>query len=276
MLAERLGLNARFAALGSVLAAAAMAAIGTWYSHRATLFLAAAAGAAALLALTGIRRSHLATAHLRTDHLAVPLPAMRPKQHRRRDVARDPALLLFGLCVFFFFLGNAGLLPLAANAVAQSDPKNVEMFVAAAIVVPQLLAAWLSPHVGRLAQQYGRQVMLVAGFLAMALRALLLAIDGGVWLKIVFQSLDGISAATMGVMVPLVVADITHRRGRFNLALGIVGVFMGIGAALSTTLSGALADRFGDPVAFLAMAVPGLLAAGLALRHLPETRHRVA
>ena len=176
--------------------------------------------------------------------------------------------------MFLFYLGNAGLLPLAAGIVAREDARHVELFVAAAIVVPQVLAAMLSPQIGRLAQAYGRRAVLIGGFLAMAVRALLLAGDGAAWPMIGFQALDGISAAVMGVLVPLVVADITHRRGRFNLAMGIVGVFMGIGAALSTYLAGALADRFGNAIAFQILAVPGILAAMLVWFGLPETRHR--
>ncbi len=269
-LGERLGHNVRFAAMGSVLAAGMMGVVGTWYSHRATLFLAAAAGAAALGALWGIRRKDMATARLRTDHKS----ALREEPHSRREVISDPALLMFGGCVFLFYLGNAGLLPLAAGIVAREDARHVELFVAAAIVVPQVLAAMLSPQIGRLAQAYGRRAVLIGGFLAMAVRALLLAGDGAAWPMIGFQALDGISAAVMGVLVPLVVADITHRRGRFNLAMGIVGVFMGIGAALSTYLAGALADRFGNAIAFQILAVPGILAAMLVWFGLPETRHR--
>jgi MFS family permease len=275
-LGERLGHNVRFAALGSVAAAAAMGLVGALYSHRAILFVAAIAGLAALAALATIPAADLATAHLRTDHRGAPPRATRPVPDRGRDIACDSCLLLFGLCLFCFQLGNAGLLPLAANAITRAGDGHVELTVAAAIIVPQLIAASLSPQVGRLAQLHGRRLVLVAGFLAMAARALLLATDGGPWPMIAFQSLDGISAAVIGVLIPLVVADITHHRGRFNLAMGIIGVFVGIGAAVSTTLAGALADHFGDQIAFAALSIPGLLAALLAWTVLPETRHRPA
>jgi MFS family permease len=68
------------------------------------------------------------------------------------------------------------------------------------------------------------------------------------------QALDGISAAILGVTLPLVVADITRGTGRFNLGLGIVGSAVGIGAALSTTLAGYTIDRFGSGVAFCGLA----------------------
>ena len=64
------------------------------------------------------------------------------------------------------------------------------------------------------------------------------------------QVLDGITAAVLGVMVPLMIADLTRGTGHFNLAQGIVGTAVGIGASLSPTLAGYLTDHFGSPVAF--------------------------
>ncbi len=38
------------------------------------------------------------------------------------------------------------------------------------------------------------------------------------------QVFDGISAAVLGVLVPLTVADLTRNTGRFNLVQGIIGM----------------------------------------------------
>jgi hypothetical protein len=52
------------------------------------------------------------------------------------------------------------------------------------------------------------------------------------------------------VLTALVTADITAGTGRFNLALGIVGTASGIGASISTTLSGLEAERLGPSAVF--------------------------
>ncbi|MCX7382360.1 MAG: MFS transporter [Alphaproteobacteria bacterium] len=275
-LGERFGHNARFAALGSVAAAGLMGAIGTWYSHRATIILAAFAGFAALAALAAIHPDDLAAAHVRTDHRAAPPKRARPEPDRGWQVASDPCLLIFGACLGLFYLGNAWVLPLAANAIARTGWHGTALVVAAAIIVPQLIAAALSPRIGRLAQVHGRRIVLLAGFVAMTLRALLLAMDAHPLLMIAFQALDGVSAAVLGVLIPLIVADITHHRGRFNLAMGIVGLFMGVGTALSTLLGGAIADHFGDGTAFVALAAAGAAGSLLVWTALPETRHRAS
>ncbi len=73
------------------------------------------------------------------------------------------------------------------------------------------------------------------------------------------------------MLVPLSLADISRGTGRFNLAQGIVASVTGIGAALSTTLAGYLAHRFGAHIAFLGLAATAALAFFTVLLAMPET-----
>jgi MFS family permease len=86
------------------------------------------------------------------------------------------------------------------------------------------------------------------------------------------QLLDGVAAAAMGVMVPLIVADVTRGTGRFNLALGFVGSAVGLGASASTTLAGYLSDHHGSAIAFFGLAAIGAAGLALAFAALPETK----
>ena len=86
------------------------------------------------------------------------------------------------------------------------------------------------------------------------MRGLLFAIVTDPYLLVAVQMLDGITAAVLGVMVPLIVADIARGTGHFNLAQGIVGTAIGIGASISTVLAGYAADAFGSSVAFTGLA----------------------
>ena len=79
------------------------------------------------------------------------------------------------------------------------------------------------------------------------------------YLLVAVQLLDGISAAVLAVMVPLVIADVTRGTGHFNLGQGIVGTTVGIGASVSTTYAGYLSDHFGSPIAFLGLTAVALL-----------------
>ena len=67
----------------------------------------------------------------------------------------------------------------------------------------------------------------------------------GAWLPIAAQAVSGISAAVFGVMLPLIAADITRGTSHFNLCMGALGLAVSLGAGLSTTLGGWIADLGG-------------------------------
>ncbi len=275
-LGERLGTNVRFQAMGAAGAAIVLGVLGQKYGSRAVFLAAAGLAVPALLALRGIRPEALAAVALRVTHPAALSPRLRPPPPPSpRMVFRDRRLWAFGLCVVLFFMGNAGIVTLAADGFAASDPGIANLLVPAAIVLPQGLMALLSPRLGRLAQCWGRRPVLLIGFAAVPLRALLFAIGGPPELLVLYQALDGLGAATFAVMLPLIVADITRDSGHFNLAYAGLGLAMTGGAALSNALGGAIAGAVGVAPAFLALASAGLLAMCAVAFVLPETRPAV-
>jgi MFS family permease len=154
------------------------------------------------------------------------------------------------------------MLPLVGAALVYDGESRSSLIVAALIILPQIVVALLAPWVGRQARSWGRRPLLLIGFGALPIRALLVG----------FQLLDGISGAVVGVLMALVTADITHATGRFNLAQGIIGTASGIGAALSTALFGLIAANFGRTATFLSMASVALLGASIVWLLMPETR----
>ena len=104
------------------------------------------------------------------------------------------------------------------------------------------------------------------------MRGLLFATVTNPQLLVVVQLLDGITAATLGVMVPLMIADISRGTGHFSFAQGIIGTAVGIGASISPTLSGYLSDQFGSPVAFLGLAAIAAFGLAAVWALMPETR----
>lgn len=268
-LGERFGKNTSFAALGSMLAAAFIGAVGI-LSHRATLFAAVAMGLIALLILGGIHGTDIAAGPRLTRHRSIRRQGQPPSPWH--DLTRDPALLIFAGAMALFQLGNAALLPIAAKGWTSLSGGHADLIVAAAIILPQALVAILSPKFGRIAESHGRRLVLLLGFGAMPLRALLFALDGNPYLMVAWQALDGITGAAFGVMIPLVIADITHRTGRFNLAMGMVALVGGIGAVLGNPIAGVLADRLGETATFVALATAGAAGFLVIARWMPETR----
>jgi MFS family permease len=265
---ERLGRNARFASIGNGLAAAAMGACGYLISARAVFFVTVVLLIPALLALREI-----APAEIDPERAHGATPRRRDKPPSKTgDLMRNRPLLIFGGCLLLFHLANAAMLPLMGSVVTMRSARWATVLIAACIVVPQLLVAVLSPWIGRRAQMWGRRPLLLIGFAALPIRGILFAWVTNPELLVVVQLLDGVTAAVLSVLVPLVVADLTRGTGHFNLGQGIVGTFVGIGAALSATIAGYMSDHLGSPAAFAGLAAIALIGLALVCVLMPETR----
>jgi hypothetical protein len=265
----RLGRNARFSAAGNGLAAGVMGACGYFVSAQAVFFVTAVLVLPALLALRTIRERDVDP--IRADG---GLDATETNQRAASlgRFFRRPGLIVLVACVLLFHLANAAMLPLVGSDVTARSGRWATVLVAACIIAPQMIVAAISPTVGQLAQAWGRRPMLLMGFATLPLRGGLLALTNDPYMVVAVQTLDGISGAVMGVLVPLALADIARGTGRFNLAQGVVGSATGVGATLSTVGAGYLADRFGIASAFWGLAGMGVLALVLLMALMPETR----
>lgn len=275
-LGDRLGRNARWASIGSAVAAGLMGLCGEYVSPRAVFWLTAALALPALVALAMIEYDKHANAPkpLKSSRDDKTAEAALPGEPREtlRDLLRDKRLLTFAGCVVLFHLSNAAMLNLAAGEVTAGMGDNVQLVIAACIIVPQAIVALMSPWVGRTAQHWGRRPVLILGFSALPLRALLFAAVGNPYFLVPVQMLDGISAAVFGVMLPLIAADVAGDKGRYNLCIGLFGLSAGIGATLSTALAGFVADHLGNTVSFLGLASAGAAAVLMVWFVMPETR----
>jgi|SRR5579875_2493252 len=103
------------------------------------------------------------------------------------------------------------------------------------------------------------------------LHAVLLVLAANPWAIVAFQVTEGLTAAVIGIMTPLVICDVTRGSGRFNLAQGVAGTAQGIGSAVSTACSGWIVQAWGYELGFTTLAAIG--AAGLAVIYffVPET-----
>ena len=265
----RLGRNARFAAIGNGLAAGVMGACGYFVSAQAVFFATAVLAVPTLLALWRIRESDVDP--VRADGGINACSASQPTATLGR-LLRNPALLILAACVLLFHLANAAMLPLVGSDVTMRSSRWATALVAACIITPQLVVAAISPTVGQLAQTWGRRPLLLIGFGALPLRGALLAWTNDPYMIVAVQTIDGVSGAVLGVLVPLTLADISRGTGRFNLTQGIIGSATGIGATLSTIGAGYLADLFGSATAFAGLAASGLFAFVLLLAMMPETK----
>ena len=265
-LGKRLGRNQRFASTGGVIAAGLMGVIGYILSYRA-IFFAAAALVLPLLAALG--RIQLSGIYGRVS--GAPGYQELSAKARRWSLWKNGNLLTFAGCECLFQLGNASMLPLAGEALVFSKEAFSSLIVSALIIVPQLIVALMASWAGRRANTWGRRPLLLVGFAALPIRALVFAWTTSPMVLIAAQILDGVSGTMLGVLTALIVSDLTRSTGRFSLALGFVGTMSGIGASLSTSLTGLVAGSFGRAAGFLSIAAVALVALLLLWLRMPET-----
>jgi MFS family permease len=268
-LAERLGRNQRFASIGGLSAAAIMGAIGYLLSTR-DIFLVAAALAIPLL--WALVRIHGADIHFGRSCGAPDHHATKPNRVSRQYLFKDVRFPVFVTCLFLFQLANAAILPQVSQSLVHAEGHVASLATSALIVVPQIVVAVLAPWTGRTAATWGRRPLLLLGLAAVPIRSGLFALTTDPTLLVVTQMLDGFSGATLGVLTTLIVADLTNGTGRFNLAQGLAGTFSGVGASLSTLITGVVTQRFGYTAGLLGVTAVGLMAVMIVFAFMPETK----
>jgi MFS family permease len=143
--------------------------------------------------------------------------------------------------------------------------------MAGCIVAAQVVMVPVAYMAGAKADSWGRKPIFLLGFAVLAARGFLYTLsDNSYWLVGV-QLLDGVGAGVFGALFPLVVQDVTHGSGRFNISLGAVTAATGIGASVSNLVAGSIVVAAGYNAAFVSLGV--LAAAGfiLYLLAMPET-----
>src|SRR2546423_12193765 len=125
------------------------------------------------------------------------------------------------------------MLPIAAGMVIKRAGSEASLLLAACIVAPQAVTAAISPWAGRAAEAWGRRPILLLGFAALPIRGMLFAGIADPYLMVLIQLLDGLSAAALGVLTPLIVADITRDTGGHTTALRVGRLSIGGGAPVA-------------------------------------------
>jgi MFS family permease len=254
---HQLGRNQAFNHAGSVAAAVLAGLFGYLFGLGAVFVVLA--GAAILSVIATLRIDPLAIDHVaargatQADGVAVARFAV---------LLRSKPLIALGATLTLFHLGNAAMLPLLGQALVArgGDPSA---FTGATIVVAQLTMVPMALVAARLAEAKGYWPVFLLALIALPIRGLTASLVTGPWGLGPVQILDGVGAGILGVAVPGLVARILAGTGHINAGLGAVMTLQGIGAALSTTVGGLFAQRFGYSAAFLALG--GIAAAALAL-----------
>lgn len=183
----------------------------------------------------------------------------------------NKSLLLFAVCCALFHLANAAMLPLVSQKLAQTNLQMATPLTSACIVAAQLVMVPAALLVGAKADVWGRKPLLLAGFVILPIRGVLYTLSDDPYWLVAVQMLDGVGAGLFGALFPVMVKDLTHGTGHFNISLGALTTVFGLGAALSNGLAGFVVQGAGYSAAFLTLAAIAALAVILLWVGVPET-----
>lgn len=271
-LARRIGRNSAYEHAGNAAVALMAAAIGYLVSQRAVFLLAPGFAVLAVISVLSIPSDAIDLDRARGLEGRHRHDERRHKATRWRELARHRTMLVFAAASLLFQFANAPLLPLAGQKFALAHPEEATVLLSACIIAAQLVMLGISVFAGRKADTWGCKPILLIGFAALPLRAVLFTFTNDSFWLIGVELLDGISSGIFAMMTPLIVADGMRGTGRYNMALGVIGTMQGIGASIALYTSGVAVQFLGYTMGFLGLAVAGVVATLVILFGLPETR----
>jgi MFS family permease len=266
---RRIGRNESFNHAGNASAAAITGGLAYFFGPVVVFWVLAAMAAASVVAT------------LRIPGDAIDHDVARGMDHESGEPHQTPSrltvvlhnrrLMVFACTVIAFHFANAAMLPLVGQLLALHNKDVGTALMAGCIVAAQVVMVPVAYLAGARADSWGRKPIFLVAFAVLAARGFLYTFsDNSYWLVGV-QLLDGVGAGVFGALFPLVVQDVTHGSGRFNVSLGAITAATGVGAAVSNFVAGWIVVEAGYHAAFAALGA--LAAAGfiLYLIAMPET-----
>jgi predicted MFS family arabinose efflux permease len=190
-----------------------------------------------------------------------------------RELLRRQNLMIFLVSVVLFHFGNAAMLPMAGQVLAQTHPGEDTIALSACIIAAQFVMVGVAWAVGRAsARGVGRKPIFLLALAVLPIRGVLFSFTSSPYAIVGIQLLDGVAAGIFGVISVLIASDLMRGTGRFNLAQGLTALAVGVGATLSNATAGYVVQWFGYPVGFLYLAVIAGCALVFFVSLMPETR----
>jgi MFS family permease len=266
----RVGRNQRYNSFGNAATAVLMGTLAHFIGQSAPFLIAAGLCIPAAGALAGIHSNEIDYARARSAR-----DREKPREAARlREIFKSRPLLIFIIVLVLFQLADASVMPLASGRLGHEHNEQSAIITASLVAIPEIVTVLIASWIARQADDWGRKPLLIVGFCILPVRAVLFALAPGPWYLPGIQVLGGLTAATLGIMIPLVIADITRGTGRYNLAQGAAGTASAIGASLSTAVSGYVVQLFGYTLAFFGLAAIGAIGLIFLCWFLPETKRR--
>jgi MFS family permease len=266
LLDARISRNESFNHAGNLVAAVLAGALGKYLGYNWIFYLVCgfAIGSAIMVRLIDPAQIDHDRARGGEDDRGEPIPF--------RDLLRRRDLQIFLASVVLFHFGNAAMLPMAGQVLAQTHPGSDTVALSACIIAAQFVMVGVAWCVGRAsARGVGRKPIFLVALAVLPVRGVLFSITTSPYAVVGIQLLDGVAAGIFGVISVLIASDLMRGTGRFNFAQGLTALSVGIGATLSNATSGYVVQWFGYPDGFLYLAAIACCALAFFALLMPET-----
>ena len=161
-------------------------------------------------------------------------------------------------------------LPLVAQEIAKAEPQSSTLYLAACIIIAQLVMVPTVWVCGKLAGR-GRKKLLTVAFILLATRGICYFLTNKVIPLLGLQVLDGMAAGTFSVVAIMVVNDLMGESTRASFAQGLLATALSLGSMLSNLVAGFIVESAGFPVGFVFLSGIALMALLLLWKGMPET-----
>ncbi|WP_421846076.1 MFS transporter [Mycobacterium sp.] len=269
LFSRRIGRNESFNHAGNASAAALTGGLAYFFGPTVVFWVLAVMGASSVVAVMWLPGEAIDHDIARGMDHAVGESHQQPSGYG--VLLRNRQLMIFAVSVVAFHFANAAMLPLVGQLLALHDKDAGTALMSSCIVAAQVVMVPVAYLVGAKADSWGRKPIFLVGFAVLTARGFLYTLsDQSYWLVGV-QLLDGVGAGIFGALFPLVVQDVTHGTGHFNVSLGAITAATGIGAAISNLVAGSIVVAADYNTAFMSLGAIAGAGFALYLMAMPET-----
>jgi MFS family permease len=264
---ERLGRNGVFSHTGNVFMAVLAA------------FAIARAGSRSLLVLFVVFALLAIAAIMNIDGRSIEYSHIGKKTEQRlirsffggfANLLGSRTSILFTIAALFYTFADAAMLPLMVQRIASIGSKVSSSHVPIAFFLTELVMIPVCYIAGKRAR-LGRKPLLLISYAFLFIRGLCFSLISNPDILVGLQMLDGISAGIFGLMLTLVISDLSIGTGRFNATLTTMGMLFTLVNSVSSLGFGFTTGKFGYPVAFSIMAACAAFGGILLWMLVPET-----
>jgi DHA1 family multidrug resistance protein-like MFS transporter len=154
------------------------------------------------------------------------------------------AMVMVQLVMSMAFTFLSPVMPLFLPVLGVQSASAVDLWAGALASMTSFVAVFTSPIWGRMADRYGRKLMVLRSSFAIGICTLLMGLSQNVWHLLALRALMGAFAGFTSASVVLVASQVPERR--LGYSLGLLSTGQLVGSLLGPVLGGGVADLTGS------------------------------